>query len=259
MKKDDLLLTEQIPEEYHKFIRVFDEEEANRFPESRVWDHKIELKEGFQPKSFKTYNLTPEEQKELDAFLKENLKNRKGIYSTFQIPNGNTILGQHTAQAHFRHYLTTCATIFASEKTLQDLQNSCDYVFAEFITPDIVHCLQPFLIQTQRRSQIPPSTTVITNVRRQQQTQTPTPPTTTSTTIRPNQPTPTVRIPHALHDNAPIVVTVPNTTPAVVRTPTPIPPPLVAPIHYVSPLLTRFDPCVECGSATDGHFPGCTK
>ena len=29
-------------------------------------DHKIELKEGFQPKSFKTYNLTPEEQKELD-------------------------------------------------------------------------------------------------------------------------------------------------------------------------------------------------
>ena len=73
-KKDDFLLTEQIPEEYHEFIRVFDEVEANRFPESRIWDHKIELKEGFQPKSFKAYNLTPEEQKELDAFLKENLK-----------------------------------------------------------------------------------------------------------------------------------------------------------------------------------------
>ena len=74
VKKDDFLLMEQIPEEYHEFIRVFDEEEVNRFPESRVWDHKIELKEGFQPKSFKTYNLTPEEQKELDAFLKENLE-----------------------------------------------------------------------------------------------------------------------------------------------------------------------------------------
>ena len=73
-KKDDFLLTEQIPEEYHEFIRVFDEVEANRFPESRIWDHKIELKEGFQPKSFKSYNLTPEEQKELDAFLKENLE-----------------------------------------------------------------------------------------------------------------------------------------------------------------------------------------
>ena len=57
VKKDDFLLTEQIPEEYHEFIRVFDEEEANHFPESRVWDHKIELKEGFQPKSFKAYNF----------------------------------------------------------------------------------------------------------------------------------------------------------------------------------------------------------
>ena len=168
------------------------------------------------------------------------------------------LCGQHAAQARFRHYLTTCATIFALEKTLQDLQNSRNYVFAEFITPDVVHRLQPFLIQTRRRSQIPPSTTVITNIQRQQQTQTPTPPTTTTTTIRPNQPTPTVRIPHALHDNAPIVITVPNTTPAVVRTPTPIPPPLVAPICYVSLLLTHFNPCVRCGSADDTHFSSCT-
>ena len=73
-KKDDFLLTEQIPEEYHEYIRVFDEVEANRFPESRIWDHRIELKEGSQPKSFKAYNLTPEEQRELDTFLKENLE-----------------------------------------------------------------------------------------------------------------------------------------------------------------------------------------
>ena len=29
VKKDNFLLMEQIPEEYHEFIRVFDEEEAN--------------------------------------------------------------------------------------------------------------------------------------------------------------------------------------------------------------------------------------
>ena len=40
-----------------------------QFPESRPWDHKIELKEGFQHKSFKTYNLTPEEQRELDNWI----------------------------------------------------------------------------------------------------------------------------------------------------------------------------------------------
>jgi hypothetical protein len=39
-----------------------------------AWDHKIELKEGFQPKSFKTYNFTLEEQKELDQWIHGNLE-----------------------------------------------------------------------------------------------------------------------------------------------------------------------------------------
>jgi hypothetical protein len=42
------------------------------------------LKEGFEPKSFKTYNLTPEEQKELDAWTKENLD--KGYIRPSQSP-----------------------------------------------------------------------------------------------------------------------------------------------------------------------------
>ena len=78
------ILTEQIPEEYHEFINVFDEKKADRFPDSRIWDHKIELKEGFQPRSFKTYNLTPEEQSELDVFLKDNLE--KGYIRPSQSP-----------------------------------------------------------------------------------------------------------------------------------------------------------------------------
>ena len=63
-----------VPPEYHEYLDVFDEDKANRFPESRQWDHKIELKEGFEPKSFQNYNLTPEEQIKLDNFLKENLE-----------------------------------------------------------------------------------------------------------------------------------------------------------------------------------------
>ena len=83
-QKEDLPLTDQIPKEYHRYLDVFDEVKAERFSESRPWDHKIELKEGFQPKSFKTYNLTPEEQKELDNWIKENLE--KGYIRPSQSP-----------------------------------------------------------------------------------------------------------------------------------------------------------------------------
>jgi Reverse transcriptase (RNA-dependent DNA polymerase) len=46
--------------------------------------NKIEMKEGFEPKSFKNYNLTPAEQLELDKFLKENLE--KGYIWPSQSP-----------------------------------------------------------------------------------------------------------------------------------------------------------------------------
>ena len=72
-KKPELTPKQLVPEEYHKYLDVFDKEKANRYPDSRPWDHKIEMKPGFELKSFKTYNLTPEEQTELDKFLKENL------------------------------------------------------------------------------------------------------------------------------------------------------------------------------------------
>jgi hypothetical protein len=81
IKKTD---KELVPEEYHKYLDIFNEEKAHWFPESRPWDHKIEMKEGFEPKSFKNYNLTPAEQNELDKFLKENLK--KGYIRRSQSP-----------------------------------------------------------------------------------------------------------------------------------------------------------------------------
>ena len=75
-KKADLPIEKQVPPEYHEYLDVFDEQKADRFPSSRIWDHKIEMKPDFVPKSFKTYNLTPAEQIELDKFLKDNLDKR---------------------------------------------------------------------------------------------------------------------------------------------------------------------------------------
>ena len=60
-KKKNVPLKQQIPEVFHEFLDVFDETKADQFPKPCPWDHEIKLKEGFQPKSFKMYNLTPEE------------------------------------------------------------------------------------------------------------------------------------------------------------------------------------------------------
>ena len=84
LKKKELSVEEMVPPEYHEFLDVFDEQKENCFPESKDWDHKIDMKEGFEPKSFKNYNLTPEEQIELDTFLKENLD--KGYILPSQSP-----------------------------------------------------------------------------------------------------------------------------------------------------------------------------
>jgi hypothetical protein len=73
-KKEDLPLEEQIPKKYHEYLSIFSEKEASRFPPSRKWDHKIDLKPEFELKTCKVYNLTPEEQVEQDKFLKENLE-----------------------------------------------------------------------------------------------------------------------------------------------------------------------------------------
>jgi hypothetical protein len=70
-KKQNKTDEQLVPTEYHEYLDILSEEKAHRFPKSRPWDHKIKMKEGFEPKLFKNYNLTPAEQLELDKFLKE--------------------------------------------------------------------------------------------------------------------------------------------------------------------------------------------
>jgi hypothetical protein len=91
-----------VPAEYHKYLDIFSEENAHHFPESRPWDHKIRMKEGFEPKSFKNYNLTPAEQIELDKFSKENLE--KGYIWPSQSPMA-FLFSKRTAS--FDHARTT--------------------------------------------------------------------------------------------------------------------------------------------------------
>ena len=64
-----------LPEEYKRHAKVFSEQEAQRFPGPRIWDHAIELKKG-APATIpgRVYALTQSKQKALQEFLMEHLK-----------------------------------------------------------------------------------------------------------------------------------------------------------------------------------------
>ena len=63
-----------IPPEYRQFASVFSDEELQRFPLSRPWDHAIELKPNAPTHlQCKVYLMTQEEDKALDASIDEQL------------------------------------------------------------------------------------------------------------------------------------------------------------------------------------------
>jgi len=68
---------ELVPEEYREYRSVFKKTASEQFPESRPWDHRIDLKPDFIPKKAKMYLLSIEEEKEMNKFIDDNL--RKGF------------------------------------------------------------------------------------------------------------------------------------------------------------------------------------
>src|SRR5258707_5004346 len=64
-----------IPECYKDFADIFSEEAFAHLPPRKAWDHTIELHPDAKLPRGRTFPLSPAEQKELDAFLRENLAN----------------------------------------------------------------------------------------------------------------------------------------------------------------------------------------
>ena len=56
-----------------QFLNVFSDKKATWFPKSTSWDHKIKMKPGFEPKSFKIYLMTPEKDTMTKEFIDDNL------------------------------------------------------------------------------------------------------------------------------------------------------------------------------------------
>jgi len=55
---------------------MFEKKESERMPMRKTWNHAIDFKEGFVPKKGKIYLLSRIERKEVQEFVKDQL--RKG-------------------------------------------------------------------------------------------------------------------------------------------------------------------------------------
>ena len=62
-----------LPDELKQFSELFEKKASERFPESRPWDHAIELKEGFIPRDCQIYPTAPAEDGALKEFVETNL------------------------------------------------------------------------------------------------------------------------------------------------------------------------------------------
>jgi hypothetical protein len=65
---------EIVPKAYRDYDDVFSKEASKQKPKLGPFDHAIDLKPGFEPKSCKLYPLSPSEQVALDEWLEEHLK-----------------------------------------------------------------------------------------------------------------------------------------------------------------------------------------
>ena len=63
-----------VPEQFHKWIKVFGKKQSEKMPTRKIWDHTIDIKEGFVPKKGKVYLLSREEREEVCKFIQEQLR-----------------------------------------------------------------------------------------------------------------------------------------------------------------------------------------
>ena len=87
--EDEEVLKRLVPQKFWKWKKVFGKRESERMPAQKVWDHAIELKEGFMPRKGKVYLLSREEREEVQAFVEDQL--RKGYIRPSKLPQTSPV------------------------------------------------------------------------------------------------------------------------------------------------------------------------
>ena len=82
--KSEVEAKKLVLEKFHRWIKVFEKKQSERMPTRKLWDHAIDVKEGFMPQKGKVYPLSREEREEVREFVKEQL--RKGYIQPSKSP-----------------------------------------------------------------------------------------------------------------------------------------------------------------------------
>ncbi|KJZ69153.1 hypothetical protein HIM_11454 [Hirsutella minnesotensis 3608] len=80
----------KVPHHYHKFLKAFDQSEAEKLPPHRDCDHEIELQPGTTPPHGPLYSMSEDELLVLRKFLQENLD--KGFIRASTSPAASPVL-----------------------------------------------------------------------------------------------------------------------------------------------------------------------
>ena len=54
-----------VPEKFHRQIKVFGKKQLERMPTRKIWNHIIDIKEGFVPRKGKVYPLSREKKEKV--------------------------------------------------------------------------------------------------------------------------------------------------------------------------------------------------
>ena len=82
--KSEAEAKKMVLKKFHQWIKVFGKKQLERMSMRKVWDHAINVKEGFVPRNGKVYSLLREEREKVQDFIKEQL--RKGYIRPSKSP-----------------------------------------------------------------------------------------------------------------------------------------------------------------------------
>jgi len=74
MEIDHRKIEKIVPKKFHRWLKVFGKVESKRMPVRKVWDHMINLKEGFKAGKARVYPLSRNEREEVQKFVNEHLQ-----------------------------------------------------------------------------------------------------------------------------------------------------------------------------------------